>query len=150
MSRVEGLPLDALVPIKDVNILVVRNAGTFIVEKNNENSGHRFIYKRVVNGLVGMTREHRPRRIYIIMIEVINNDDIPWSFITKVQNFLFVHVIYPWPPTHSSHLLKKFSSSLSPSSNTTTRMLSLLIIKPSLSRNIYVFVDVLLSFINEI
>ena len=87
MSRVEGLPLDALVPIKDVNILVVQNAGRFVVEKNNENSGHRFIYKRVVNGLVGMTRERRPRRIYIIVIEVINNNDIPWSFITKVQNF---------------------------------------------------------------
>ena len=87
MSRVEGLPLDALVPIKDVNILVVRNAGMFEVEKNNENSRHRFIYNRVVNGLVGMTRERRPRRIYIIVIEVINNDDIPWSSITKVQNF---------------------------------------------------------------
>jgi len=34
----------------------------------------------VVNGLVGMTRERRPRRIYILPIEVINNDDIPCSF----------------------------------------------------------------------
>jgi len=107
MSRVEGLPLDALVPIKDVNILIVQNVGRFVVEKNNENSGHRFIYKHVVNGLVGMTRERRPRRIYIIVIEVINNDDIPWSFITKVQNFLFVHVIYPSPPTHKLSSFKE-------------------------------------------
>ena len=114
MGRVEGLSLDALVPIKDVNILVVRNAGTFIVEKNNENSGHRFIYKRVVNSLVGMTREHRPRRIYIIVIEVINNDDIPWSFITKVHNFLFVHVIYPSPPTHKLSSFKEVLEFLVP------------------------------------
>ena len=87
MSRVEGLPLDALVPIKDVNILVVQNAGRFGVEKNNENSGHRFIYKRVVNGLVGMTRERRPRRIYIIVIEVINNDDISWSLLQRCRTF---------------------------------------------------------------
>ena len=65
MSRVEGLPLDALVQIKDVNILVMQNAGRFVVGKNNENSGHRFIYKRVVNGLVGMTRERRAEFILL-------------------------------------------------------------------------------------
>ena len=114
MSSVEGLPLDALVPIKDVNILVVQNAGRFVIEKNNENSEHRVIYKRVVNGLVSMTREHRPCRIYIIVIEVINNDDIPWSFITKVQNFLFVHLIYPSPPTYKLSSFKEVLEFLVP------------------------------------
>ena len=76
-----------LIPIKDVNKEIVQRAGKFVVEENNRIHGHRFIYKHVVNGLSDPNINVEPR-FYIIMIEVINDDGIHWSYITNVKYYV--------------------------------------------------------------
>ena len=85
MSCENVLPSN-LVPIKDVNDEHVQKAAKFAVNMNNESSGHRFIYKRVVNGLVNPSV--RDPKFYILVIEVINDDGIPWSYIAKLDYFV--------------------------------------------------------------
>ena len=85
MSSEIVLPSD-LVPIKDVNDEHVQDAGRSAVEANNEWGGHCFVYKRVVNGRSEPIIEFKPK-FYITVIEVINDDGIPWSYIAKVQHF---------------------------------------------------------------
>ena len=59
---------------------------------------HHFIYKRIVNGLFRLINVVEP--FYILVIEAINDEGIHWSFIAKVKKFLFMHMIYPPPPSH--------------------------------------------------
>ena len=84
-----------LVAIKDVNDQHVQNDAKFAVGENNKNGGHNFVYKRVVNGLFDPNR--RDPNFYIIVIEVINDDDIPWSYIAKVDLYVRrfgMHILY--------------------------------------------------------
>ena len=83
MSCVEVLP-SHLIPIKDVNEERVQQAGRFAVGENNKINEHRFIYKRVVNCLYNGIKAST-HSTFIIVIEVINDDGIPWSYIAKVQ-----------------------------------------------------------------
>ena len=78
----ENFPSD-LVPIKDVNEEHVQKVGRFAVEQHNKDEGHRFIYKRVVNGLYGPMIGWRDK-YYIIVIEAINDHGFHWSYIAKV------------------------------------------------------------------
>ena len=79
--------LSGLIPIKDVNEYDVEGAGRFAVLENNKNGGHRFVYKRVVNGLSGLINEGR-NKLFILVIEAINDDGISWSYIAKVKSFV--------------------------------------------------------------
>ncbi|XP_022926152.1 uncharacterized protein LOC111433339 isoform X3 [Cucurbita moschata] len=85
MSFEEVVPSD-LFPIKDVNCRKVQEAARFAVEWKNK-GGHRLIYKRVVNGLSDNTDSHAHHQYYILVIEAINDDGIPWSYIAKVKHF---------------------------------------------------------------
>ena len=85
MSCEKVLPSN-LVPIKDVNDEHVQNAGKFAVGRNNEWGGHHFVYKRVVNGLFDPSIPDP--KFYILVIEVINDDGIPWSYIAKLDYFV--------------------------------------------------------------
>ena len=75
MSREDILPSN---PIKYVNDEKVQHAGWSAVEQHNKRSGNSFIYKSVVNGLSDMINDHSGPRLYIIVIEALNNDGIPW------------------------------------------------------------------------
>ena len=86
MSCEDVLPSN-LNPIKDVNHIHVQDAGWSAVEQHNKRSGNSFIYKSVVNGLSDMINDHSGPRLYIIVIEALNNDGIPWSYIAKIQHF---------------------------------------------------------------
>ena len=76
-----------IVPIKNVNEEELQKVGRFGVEVYN-NNGERLIYLRVVNGLFYTINGGRIR-IFIIVIEVINDDDIPCSYIAKVEYYVF-------------------------------------------------------------
>ena len=94
MSCEKVLPSN-LVPIKDVNDEQVQRVGRIAVQMNNERRGHHFVYKRVVNGLFDPSL-HEPK-FHIIVIEVINDDGIPWSYVAKVDFYVFAfpnHILY--------------------------------------------------------
>ncbi|XP_022964757.1 psbP domain-containing protein 6, chloroplastic-like [Cucurbita moschata] len=85
MSGKEEFPSN-LVPIKDVNEEEVQKAGRFAVKQYNEEHGHHFIYKGVVNGLYAPIIDGNPK-YFIIVIEAVNDDG-------NVQPYQF-----PLPPT---------------------------------------------------
>ena len=82
-------------PIRDVNHQKVQQAARAAVEWKNK-QGHCLIYKRVVNGLSDIIDNPLPNhQYYILVIETINDDGIPWSYIAKVKHFGF-NMRLPW------------------------------------------------------
>ena len=87
MSCKDMFPSD-LFPIKDVNHKKVQEVARFVVKLKNESGGHCLIYKRVVNGLSDkIDNALHAHQYYILVIEAINDDGIPWSYIAKVKHF---------------------------------------------------------------
>ena len=71
----------------NVNEEKLQKVGRFAMEVYNKNS-ERLIDLRVVNGLP-YTINGDKIRIFIIVIEAINDDGIPWSYNAKVEYYVF-------------------------------------------------------------
>ena len=93
MSSEEVFP-SHLFPIRDVNHENVQQAARAAVGWKNKH-GHRLIYKRVVNGLFHKVDNTRGHQYFILVIEAMNDDGIPWSYIAKVKHYGF-NMKAPW------------------------------------------------------
>ena len=86
MSFGEMLNLN-FVPIKDVNEEEVQRVARFVMKAIDENRPSWLIYKRVVNGLYALLDSNIDGgpKLFIIVIEAIDDNGIPWSYIAKVK-----------------------------------------------------------------
>ncbi|XP_022926150.1 uncharacterized protein LOC111433339 isoform X2 [Cucurbita moschata] len=73
--------------IRGVNHKKVQEAAEAAIKWKNEKERRCLIYKRVINGLSDSKCNHEDSQHYVLVIEAINDDGIPWSYIAKVKHF---------------------------------------------------------------